>query len=72
MSAIADLIPHSAVQVQLLSPLACEGGQARPQGVAGAAHVVHDLARRNLLILELNVEFQGLEIENIDSRVTQT
>ena len=64
MSAIADLIPHSAVQVQLVSPLGGEGGQARPQGVAGAAHGVA-LARRNLLILELNVEFQGLEIENI-------
>ena len=71
MSAIADLIPHSAVQVQLVSPLAGEGGQARPQGLAGAAHGV-GLARRNLLILELNVEFQGLEIENIESRVTQT
>ena len=65
MSAIADLIPHSAVQVQLVLPLAGEGGQARAQGVAGAAHGVAPLARRNLLILELNVEFQGLEIENI-------
>ena len=71
MTANADLFPHSAVQVQLVSPLGGESGQARPQGVAGAAHGV-GLARRNLLILELNVEFQGLEIENIESRVTQT
>lgn len=64
MSGSAHLIPHSAVQVQFVFPLVGERGQARPQGLAGAAHGVA-LARRNLLILELNVEFQGLEIENI-------